>query len=152
MRRRGFTLVELLVVMAITGILASAVLHLLADTRAAARSASRHQRWSGEARAAFTVLGRDVRAADAVRAGEERLELQAGARLVVWRREAVEGTPTLVREADGHRQVMAGDVETLRVERTGRRLTMGLGFLAEDGSYRAETSHTTTVALPEEAR
>ncbi|MCB9550196.1 MAG: prepilin-type N-terminal cleavage/methylation domain-containing protein [Myxococcales bacterium] len=147
MRRRGFTLVELLIVMTITGILATAVLHLLADTREAARSTARHQRWSGEAQAAFALLGRDARAAMTVAPADQALRLDGPAGPVQWRREAVEGVPALVREAGQRRQVVATDVEGLRVVQAGRRLTVELVFLAEDGAHRATTTHATTIAL-----
>lgn len=137
--RRGFTLVELMIVMAITGIIASQLVGMLDDARAEAWRRATPLQWAARANVAFSRIGRDVQAAATVTPGED---LQVDA--IRWR--LADGK--LLRDAE----VIAAPVSAARFAREGDALVITLEFAAERGRQRANARHATRIALREDLR
>ena len=147
--RGGFTLVELMVSLAICSVLVATFAALYSDRRQGLRAQNAPLIWSGQARAALTTLARDARQAASLSVEEGQRLLVKEPALIDYRLEEAEGGGRLlVREAVGSMMVMATHVERFHVERSGGRLEVVLDFAGSFGDYRARASHGTTVALP----
>ena len=133
--RRGFTLVELIVCMAITGIIAAALVLLVDEARTDARRSAAHLRWVGAANTAFAQIGRDVRA------GESIAITPAALQVGDLRWTVVDGT--LRRGAE----IFARDVAQVKWTQAAGLLNVELDFVARYGTHHAQASHATRVAL-----
>lgn len=137
--RRGFTLVELTMVMAITGIVAAALVKWVDNTRIEARHLAMPAQWAGQASTAMAQLRRDAQTADAV-------TIDSGLSVGGVRWMATDG---ILRRGE---QVMARQVKAARWRRAGPLLTVELDFEARHGSYTARRTHRGVIHLPEGAR
>lgn len=153
-RIKGFTLVEMAVCLVIAVILMAALTAILQHKRNYVRWQDSSLLWSGQARAAFDTMSRDVRSADAIDVEEGLLQLdppsEAGASITYRLEPEREGSTRgrlLVREQDGQRSVLATEVAELRLVQGENRLDIVLEFSALYGSFRSRASHQTTVAV-----
>jgi prepilin-type N-terminal cleavage/methylation domain-containing protein len=131
---RGFTVVELVVTMAITGVIAMALVTQVDDSRTASRQSAAVLRWASAANTAFARIGRDARAADQVSVDESM-----GFDAVRWTLK----DGLLRRDAE----VFARDVAAARFSIAGDLLRVELDFDARFGTYHTTASHSTRVAL-----
>jgi prepilin-type N-terminal cleavage/methylation domain-containing protein len=136
--RRGFTLVEMVVVMAITGIVAAALMKWVDNVRTETRHGATASRWVGTASTAIAQIRRDARTAQAV-------TIDGALTLGETRWTAQNGT---LRRGD---QVMAREVKAARWQRAGRVLTVEIDFEAQNGTYTARRTHQGRILLPEGA-
>jgi type II secretory pathway pseudopilin PulG len=112
-RRAGWLLLELVVSVALLGVLAAAALHLLV---AADRAAAKHAEGAGWVALAMVALSEDIREAAAVRcAGAQAVLQPASGPLVAWRTEKA----GLVRYVGGRRDLLLpGVAATFRPAKT----------------------------------
>ncbi len=153
-RRRGFTLMELVVCLIIGVVLMAALTAILQHKRDYVRQNDSLLLWSGQARATFNTMSRDVREADDVEIGRGVMELappgDGGAPIVYRLEDAPSGAHQgrlLVREQDGQRSVLATEVAHLTFERRPGRIDIVLEFSAHYGSFDSVAVHETSVAL-----
>lgn len=133
--RRGFTLVELIICMALTGIIAASLMLTVDEVRTDARRRAATVRWASAANTAFAQMGRDVRAGDAITV--DASVLQVGA--IRWRLDG-----QVLRRGD---EIYARDVKALRWTREGGLLAVELAFFRRFGTHHADAVHATQVAL-----
>lgn len=152
--KKGFTLVEMAICLIIGAILMAALTAILQHRRNYVRWQDSALLWSGQARAAFDSMSRDVRAADEIEVEEGALHVArpaASGTSIIYRleppREGSDRGRLLVREQGGQRSVLATEVADLRLVRGSSRVEIVLEFSARYGSFRSEASHRTVVAL-----
>ena len=151
---RGFTLIELAVVLVIGSLLSVGLAAWLADSRASVRQQDRPLIWSGQAQSTLARLSSDCRSAVRVEVHDGNLQLtpDGATELTVYSVEQSEDGPAvLVRKAPGGRTVLATDVTSFDLTRSPGRLDVALHFAATLGDYHPQTIHRATVALPREA-
>lgn len=132
--KRGFTLVEMVVVMTITGIVAAALLTWVNDVRTETRHTAHPLVWGGNASTVFAQLRRDARKSPAV-ISETVLTLGESR----WTR----NDGQLRRNGE----VLARDVKAVRWQQAGALLTVEIDFEAQNGTYTARRTHRGKIAL-----
>lgn len=137
--RRGFTLVELMVVMAITGIIASQLVGMLGDARDEAWRRATPAQWAARAHTAFTLMRRDVR-------GAQQTTVLSDLEVDGTRWQVVDGQ--LRRGAE----VIAAPVKAATWRTEGRAIVVTLDFEAAQGTQRATARHVSRIALREDQR
>lgn len=144
-RRPGFTLAELVVVMAVGSILAGGIAALLSTQRGQLASLDRPDRWQDQARGALTQLRLDARRAVSVGWGPEGLiaETPEGSVLTYG---LVDGD-LFVRQSERGRVVLARDVADFSGDLEDGLLRVRLRFSAQIGDFEADAEHATAVWL-----
>ena len=143
-RRRGFTLVELLIVMAITGVLMSAMWIWIGDKRDELGQRDAELAWRAQAANSFTHLARDARGAQGVHIEADGLRLGfTGAGDVIYRLKEGE----LIRRGPEGALALAQGVRRLDLSQEDHQLKVALDFERGYGGRHASAHHQTVIAL-----
>ena len=146
-RLRGFTLLEMLIVLAIISVMSGALSVLLQNTRDDVARVERVDRWQDQARSAFNRLTADIRGGGFVLWEEDVLTVHPNGGTVVYRVDQMGDDSVLIRDEDGRSTVMATDVAGLEVESSPTLVRVKLEFFTWVGDYRARASHAVAVAV-----
>jgi len=143
-RQYGFTLLEMVIVLAIISIMSGALCVFLQNGRDDIARVERIDRWQDQARSALNRMSADIRGSDTASWQDGVLTLQPNGNSVVYR---VGDDAALVREENGRVIVMATDVGDFEVEDTTTLVRVRLGFFTWIGDYRADATHAIAVAV-----
>jgi len=152
MSRRGFTLVELVIVAVISVIVTASLATMWAHGRDDVRARNARLQWSGQAAGVMRRIAHEARESTHVRPAPDgrSLHLVGPEGEVSYALESAgrDSAPVLVRVTARDRVVLAADLAELRVTRSGPRLDVALRFGARFGAVKATATHSTSVALP----
>lgn len=146
-RQNGFTLIEMLVVLAIISVMSGALSVFLQNSRDDVARVERVDRWQDQARSTFSRLAADIRGSGFVIWEEDALTVHPNGGAVVYRVDQVGDDSVLTREENGQATVMATDVAHLEVETSPTIVRVRLEFYTWVGDYRARASHAVAVAI-----
>lgn len=146
-RRHGFTLIEMVIVIAIVSIMSGALSVFLQNNSDDIARVERIDRWQDQARSALNRMSADIRGSEFALWQESALTLQPNGSAVIYRVEQDGDTPVLIREVNGRSTVMATDVASFEVETAPTLVRVRLGFFTWIGDYKADASHAIAVAV-----
>ncbi len=146
--RRGFTLIELMIVVSILALLIPALFQMVQDVRTQLQAEDMRLIWSGASRGAFRRMSHDARQAERLEVHKDQLKLWQGEEQILYQR-IKEGTGQLFRIQGARRELLAQDLESFGCRREGSKLELDLEFKLKVGAWRAQAQHSTLVALPQ---